>query len=451
MPYEAMLAAGDVEGMRVVLDWVTAFAPLLRARTALLQPGGAGLFATETVTASGLFQLTEYGCDWENRPPGYPRWLEGPGSEGGWVRYDIGGNGFAEAGLMALDYFWMTQDVARSAAYIPFATSYVDYYLSQYKNRSADGRLIIWPAQVLESWWCEWEARFSPACSQNDLPNVAALTSLVRGVLALPADSGLLTPAQRAKYTALAAILPPLPREAGGAMYAVAEVISTDGGHNSEGPTLYGTHPFRLETVGAAVAAPAAVNLSTAQATWRGTPWFNGNTGWSYGIIDAAYLGFSAQAYAMALDRARQPPPPGYRFPAFAQHYQDIEPSADHYAVMSTVRPPPPAANRARTQRLFPLQPHSHFHPFSQAVQSMLLQSGEDGAAGTIVLLPAWPCAVDVSFKLWGPLNTSVEVVWAAGALVSLDVVPAERRSAVVFAPCNTTASAERFPISHAF
>jgi hypothetical protein len=82
----------------------------------------------------------------------------------------------------------------------------------------------------------------------------------------------------------------------------------------------------------------------------------------------------------------------------------------------------------------------------------MLLQSGEDGATGTIVLLPAWPCDVDVSFKLWGPLNTSVEVIWAGGALVSLDVVPAERRSAVVFAPaCNATASTVRVPISHAF
>ena len=80
----------------------------------------------------------------------------------------------------------------------------------------------------------------------------------------------------------------------------------------------------------------------------------------------------------------------------------------------------------------------------------MLLQSGEDGVAGSIVLLPAWPCSVDVSFKLWGPLNTSVEVVWAGGALVSLDVVPAERRSAVVFAPCNGTVSRERVPISHA-
>jgi hypothetical protein len=321
---------------------------------------------------------------------------------------------------MALDYFWMTQDAARSAAYIPFATSYIDYYAAQNTNRSADGNLVIWPSQVLETVWCEWEARFSAACSQNDLPNVAALTALVRGVLALPDESGLLSPAQRAQYAVLAAILPPLPREAGGATYAVAEVISTDGGHNSEGPELYGTHPFRLETVGAAIASPSTVNLTTARATWLKQAWFAGNTGWSYGIISAAYLGLSAQAYAMAVDRARQPPPPGYRFPAFAQHYQDYMPSADHYAVMST------------------------------AVQSMLLQSGEDGVKGTIVLLAGWPCSVDVSFKLWGPLNTSVEVVWAGGALVSLDVVPPERASAVVFAPCNTTASVERVPISHA-
>lgn len=43
--------------------------------------------------------------------------------------------------------------------------------------------------------------------------------------------------------------------------------------------------------------------------------------------------------------------------------------------------------------------------------QEMLLQSGDDGFdSTTIVLLPAWPCSWDVNFKLWGPLNTSVEV-----------------------------------------
>ena len=425
MPYETMLASGDAAGMRVVLDWVASFIPLLRARTALLLPGESGIAATETVSWFGLYQGGEYGCDGaRDAIPGYPPWLEGPGSEGGWVRYDFGGNGFAEAGLMALDYYFSTLDAAGAAKYIPIASNYVDFFASHYRNRTADGRLMIWPSQVLESWWCEWPGTpsidYDPRkCSQNDLPNVAALRALVRGLLALPPASGLLTPAQRAAYAALEAILPALPLDADGT-YSVAQVISQDAGHNSEGPWLYGSHPFRLDTVGAALgASPAAANLSAARATFRRQGWFTANTGWSYGIINAAYLGFAAQAYAMALDRARQPPPPGYRFPAFAQHYQDYEPSADHFSVMNT------------------------------AVNAMLMQGGEDGDAGSIVLLPAWPCDVDVSFKLWGPLNTSVEVVWAGGALVSIDVEPPERRAAVKFAPCNATERGETFGISH--
>ena len=64
--------------MRVVLDWVSSFAPLLRARTELLLPGETGLFATETVFTHGLFQEPEYdGCNKNSRPPGYPVWLEG--------------------------------------------------------------------------------------------------------------------------------------------------------------------------------------------------------------------------------------------------------------------------------------------------------------------------------------------------------------------------------------
>jgi hypothetical protein len=54
---------------------------------------------------------------------------------------------------------------------------------------------------------------------------------------------------------------------------------------------------------------------------------------------------------------------------------------------------------------------------------------------------------VDVSFKLWAALNTSVELVWAGGATVSLAVEPPERASAVVFAPCNSTESRLTFPI----
>ena len=73
----------------------------------------------------------------------------------------------------------------------------------------------------------------------------------------------------------------------------------------------------------------------------------------------------------------------------------------------------------------------------NRALQEMLIQTGEDGfTSTTIVLFPAWPCDWDVSFKLWGPLNTTVEVVYANQALVSLDVVPPSRAGAVKWASC---------------
>lgn len=73
----------------------------------------------------------------------------------------------------------------------------------------------------------------------------------------------------------------------------------------------------------------------------------------------------------------------------------------------------------------------------ARAAQEMLLQSGEDGLGNaTLVLLPAWPCGWDVDAKLWGPGNTSVEVVYAGGKLVSLVVDPPARAADVKWANC---------------
>jgi hypothetical protein len=69
------------------------------------------------------------------------------------------------------------------------------------------------------------------------------------------------------------------------------------------------------------------------------------------------------------------------------------------------------------------------------AVQAMLLQAGGD-AEDTLVLLPAWPCQLDVSFRLWGARSTAVNVVYANHSLVALDVQPPERASAVRWANC---------------
>ena len=287
---------------------------------------------------------------------------------------------------------------------LAIATLALDFYINHYKNTTADGQFLLWPTQVREPWWCEWPGWSN--CCENDMPQLSGLTFLADAVLKLPAQY--LSAAQRARYSALLASLPGLPVDAATGIYAPAHVVSA-GGHNAEVPELFASHPFRLNTVGRRAVDPS-VNLSIGVATWRALPLAQANTGWYYGVMDAAYLGLADEAFAMVSDRAVQPPPAGYRYPSFAQHYQDYMPSADHYANLMT------------------------------ATQLMLMQSGEDGAAGTIVLLPAWPCAQDVAFKLWGPLNTTVEVVYAGGKLVSMAVEPPSRAGAVKFANCVVSA-----------
>jgi hypothetical protein len=77
LPYNAQLAAGDYDTLRVVLDWILSFMPLALARTALLLPEEKGMFFTETVSVFGLYQGYEYSCSAADRPAGYPVWLEG--------------------------------------------------------------------------------------------------------------------------------------------------------------------------------------------------------------------------------------------------------------------------------------------------------------------------------------------------------------------------------------
>ena len=73
----------------------------------------------------------------------------------------------------------------------------------------------------------------------------------------------------------------------------------------------------------------------------------------------------------------------------------------------------------------------------NRALQEMLLQSGEDGYLATSLgLFPAWDCTWEVSAKLWGPLNTTVEIEFAGGVLQSLVVTPAARLAQVHWAAC---------------
>jgi hypothetical protein len=392
-----MLAAGDVDEMRVILDYYMNMAEYLVPRTQQYW-GHAGMWTTETQMLFGAYTMSDYGC---SRSAGYPYQYE----SSGYLHVDQGGDsGTGEWALMALDFFSATGDIS----YLPLAFHAADYFMNHF-NTSADGRVVVFPAQVLETYWCAWDASAAnwTNCCADDSPTISGMMTLFEKLRALPPAAA--SDAQRAAWAAFAdARMPALPLEADGTI-APARVLSS-GSHNGEGPTLYALHPHRVYTRGREVA--AGRNISTGVETFLASPFKNSNDGWSYAINAAVLAGLTDTAATMLAARAQTGPATGYRFPAFAPHFQDYDPSADHYA------------------------------NFARALQEMLLQSGDDGFGdASIVLFPAWPCGWDVRARLWAPGNTSVTIDYQGGRLVSLAVDPPARAAAVKWARCVVAAA----------
>jgi hypothetical protein len=389
-----MLAAGDFDSMRVILDYYMNIKIFLQLRTQAYW-NHSGIWTTETHTLFGAYSMSDYGC---NRPATYPT----PYEASGYLHVDQGGDsGSPEYSIMAFDYYAVTGD----AQYLPLAFASADYFMYHYLgNVSADGKVVVWPAQVLETYWCAYDTVLMTwtNCCADDAPTISGMLTLFEKLRMLP--STLTTPEQRAAWENFANVqMPDLPLTPDGTI-AYARILSS-GSHNHEGPDLYAMHPHRVFTRGREVA--TGLNISIGVNTFYTSSFRDSNSGWAYSINAAALLGLSDIAAPMVISRALVSPAVGYRFPAFAPHEQDYDPSADHYANMM------------------------------RAMQEMLLQSGEDGFENsTIVLLPAWPCAWDVEFTLFATGNTTVSVSYVGGKLISLDVQPTQRASAVKWGGC---------------
>ena len=168
---------------------------------------------------------------------------------------------------------------------------------------------------------------------------------------------------------------------------------------NVENAELYSVHPYRIAT--AARGDPAA--LSAAEQAFANQA-FKGDSGWNQNAMDAALLGNASNAAAYVRARANTQPAAGYRFPSFAPHEQDYEPSSDHFAVM-------------------------------QNALGYMLMALVDDKAQSVVLLPAWPCSWSVDFKLHAPKQTIITGTLAAGKL-TFSVSPPSRKADVKVMPC---------------
>ena len=278
-----------------------------------------------------------------------------------------------ELSAMMLDYYAFTGDreFARSTL-VPCADLGVTFF-DRHFPRDERGRLLLAPANALETYWK----------AKNPAPDIAGLRVVLDGLLALPPE--LTDDAHREKWRRIRADLPDLPIAKTGDLELLLPAQEFDPPRNQENPELYAVFPFRLFGAG-------QPGLALAQATFEQRK-FKGRTGWAQDPIQAACLGLTDSA-ATGVVSFFSDYAPQLRFPAFWHHDNDYAPNQ---------------CNGGNGQT---------------TLQKMLLQS----VGRRLLLLPAWPRKWSARFKFHAPENTVVEGVVTHGELTQLTVTPASRR-----------------------
>ena len=365
LAYWPMLATGDFDMMepwfRMYLDAL----PLGKARVQSYYKFSDAAVFPETMYFWGLPNNGDYG--WGNTAPepanGYIR------------RY---WSGSLELVAVMLDRYDFTQDPAFAKnTLVPLAAPLIAFLDEYWQKRDANGKIIMDPAQSLETFHV----------AVNPMPEIAGLRFLLPRLLALPEN--LTDESQRARWTRILKELPPIPVADVGGSRLLRPAESFSAVSNSENPELYAVFPFRLYGVG-------RPDLEMARATYDKRT-NRQNRGWCQDSIQAACLGLADEAGRLVAARAAQINP-NNRFPAFWGPNFDWIPDQDHGANILTT------------------------------LQRMLLQS--DGTK--LYVLPAWPKDWNVSFKLHAPNNTTVAGEVRGGKVVSLTVTPQSRAADVI-------------------
>ena len=376
--YWPLLKSGDFDVLQPQFDFYLRILRTAELRTQVYwQHPGASF--TEQLENFGLPNLAEYNWN-QGRPAGFDPGLE----YNPWLEYVWDTS--LEFALMMLDTErYAGRDVA---AYLPFVESCVTFFDQHYqqlaRQRGAQaldsaGHLIIYPGSGAETY----------KMAYNPTSTVAGLRTVLTRLLALPPRYG--TAPQRQAWAAMLGRLPPLAFRTldGHRMLAPAQAWARV--NNSESPQLYPVFPWGLYGVG-------QPDLAVARDTYRYDPdvrKFRSYVGWKQDNIFAARLGLRAEAAELTVAKLRDS---GRRFPAFWGPGFDWTPD------------------------------HNWGGAGMIGLQEMLLQTDDR----KIYLLPAWPRAWNVRFKLHAPYQTTVEGEVKNGQLTRLTVLPAVRRADVV-------------------
>lgn len=222
-PYYAALAAGDSDVLIGILRYFNRSLPVARARVnATMGIGGA--FWPETSTMFGTYDAAflGYGCNGSDvdgdlvaaDPPPFTvsrdsRNGAGPAAPAvnGYTRFYSSGS--LEACLLGLDEYLISLDEAvLTELSLPICDAVTQFYRERFPHLNATtGKTDMFPAQVIESYWCgnggagvnAWghvgpdgklQRPYSRSeCPTNGVPDVAGLAAILPRLLALPATA----------------------------------------------------------------------------------------------------------------------------------------------------------------------------------------------------------------------------------------------------------------------
>lgn len=278
--------------------------------------------------------------------------------------------------LMILDYHAFTG--ADISEYIDFIDSILKFYDGFYPKNDENGKMILYPANALESYHVV----------KNPIDAIAGLQCVLERLEALQIPE--IKPEMRKFWDSLKKRIPPMPTKKSGEKKVIAYAETLSWRHNCEIPELYTVFPYdrfgllKDDREGLELARNTAVLAPVSEEQLSHVSWHP--TGIQY-----ARLGMQKEAEQFLKKKMADGP---FRFPAFWGPGHDWVPD------------------------------HNWGGSGMIQLQEMLMQTEGD----IIGILPCWPENEDVHFKLHAPGNTVVECSYESGEIRKLEVIPEERR-----------------------
>ena len=362
--YWPLLASGDFDLMTPFFRY---YRDLLPIRAAITKAwfGHEGAYFRENIEPSG----GERDCEEGGKPP---RTAPGQNKGEGFYHSYYFTSGL-ETTVMMLDYVRHTGDAKfRDEVLVPFAREGLLFFEEHYP-READGKLRLDPAMVLETFWI----------AVNPAPDIAGLRVCLDGLL----ETGAGTDDDRLHWQSFRSIIPDVPLHQIDGRTAIAPAESWEKKKNFENGELYPVFPFQCFGV-----ACGSGDIAEWTMQHRTIVDANGLCCWTQDQIHWACAGNALEAASGLLRRFRTASTM-CRFPLYGREFPDSCPDFDHFGSGAV------------------------------ALQHMLVQE----ANGKILLLPAWPAAWDVDFKLHLSRGTVIEGSVRDGELAHWKIEPSAR------------------------